>query len=112
MKKNFKLADNLLAECHIASATLKAICSWKMMQINKRHLHLHELGFLKSTYIGENLKNNVPSVTYEGDNSVLMQQTGKYLIKLKFKLPIEKPKLFDINCIDSIENTLNYIMIQ
>lgn len=41
---------------------------------------MNEFGTFQSTYLPKTFTDVIPSVTYEGDNSVLLQQTAKFIL--------------------------------
>ena len=78
--KDFDKADILLISCHIVSSTFKALSSWKAEQTERIFLTMTELATFQSTFIPKFFVDAVPSVTYEGDNTVLLQQTAKFIL--------------------------------
>lgn len=78
--KNFDKADKLLANCHILSATFKALSSWKALKVCTEIMTKNKYLVFRSSMMPQNFGNSFPSVTYEGDNSVLLQQTAKFIL--------------------------------
>lgn len=72
---------NTLNEIHILSASFKAFTGWKAVQTVRDCFTLSPIGFLKMSGLPHLYGNCVPFVTYEGDNSVLTQQTARFLLK-------------------------------
>ena len=62
--KNFEQADKLLVNCHILSATFKALSSWKGLQISSDILTKNKYMTFKSTLVPQSFGNSFPSVTY------------------------------------------------
>ena len=73
-------------EVHVLSASFKAFCGWKSMHFTRESISLSPISFLKKSGLPLIYGNNVPFVTYEGDNSVLTQQTARFLLKELQKL--------------------------
>lgn len=59
-------------------------------------------GFLKSAGIGDIRNTNDPTVTYEGDNNVLVQQTSNWLLR-QWQMLLEEGKL------NSLLGSCNYL---
>ncbi|KDN43088.1 acyl-CoA oxidase [Tilletiaria anomala UBC 951] len=77
----------LLADVHVASSSLKAYCTKQVVDgIEECRQALGGHGFL--SYAGFNgiFPEQLPSVTYEGDNFVLFQQVGRAMLKLAGEL--------------------------
>ncbi len=92
-KKDFNKADKLLISCHIISSTFKALSSWKSEETLRESVTLNQFGTFQSTYLPKYLADCIPSVTYEGDNSVLLQQTAKFILMKEKEDDLTKPKL-------------------
>lgn len=73
-------------EIHVLSSSFKAFCGWKAVQFARESISLSPISFLKMSGLPLIYGNNVPFVTYEGDNSVLTQQTARFLLKELQKL--------------------------
>ncbi|KAL4465055.1 hypothetical protein ABPG72_012238 [Tetrahymena utriculariae] len=74
---------SILAEIHILSAGFKACSSWAQLQTVRQNLIYNDpIGHLNWSAQPQKLGDSIPAPTYEGDNHVLLQQTGKYLLKL------------------------------
>lgn len=88
--KNYAKADKLLVSCHIISSTFKALSSRLTVDLTSLMQTLTPLGRFRTSLIPFFFLNYIPAATYEGDNTVLFQQTSKYLL-FKFKLDKELP---------------------
>ena len=75
-----------LNEIHVLSATFKAFSGWKAIQYTRDSMNMSPISFLKLSGLPLLYGNNVPYTTYEGDNSVLTQQTARFLLKELQKL--------------------------
>lgn len=75
-----------LNEIHILSASFKAYCGWKSVHAHREGVHFSPISFIKASGLPILYGNNVPYNTYEGDNSVLTQQTARFLLKELQKL--------------------------
>lgn len=73
--------------CHIASATLKALSGRIGVDSQAYMLSHSKFSNFYATDIAQWFVYSVPSTTYEGDNTVLLQQTAKYLL---FKFDTEQ----------------------
>ncbi len=78
--KNFEKADKVLVKCHIISATFKALTSWKALRISTELATRNFYTSIRTTGLPFSFNNIVPAVTYEGDNSVLLQQTARFIL--------------------------------
>lgn len=98
-KKDFNKADKLLISCHIVSSTFKALSSWKCEETIREAVTMNQFGSFQSTYLPKYFADCIPSVTYEGDNSVLLQQTAKFILMKEKEDELTKPNL-NVNCND------------
>ena len=76
-----------MVTCHISSATLKALSSRIGIDAQAYMLNHTKYSKFHVTEISHWFNYSVPAVTYEGDNTVLLQQTAKYLL---FKFDTEQ----------------------
>lgn len=88
--KNYAKADKLLVSCHIISSTFKALSSRLCVDLCSMMQTLTPLGKFRTSLIPFFLFNYIPAATYEGDNTVLLQQTSKYLL-FKYDLDKQRP---------------------
>ena len=108
--KNFSEADKYLATCHIISSTFKALSSWKAVKISREASITNKYSILKTTMLPKSFTSSVPSVTYEGDNSVLLQQTSKFLIMKPSSDEPQKPSLkFRDDDMEALNKILRYV---
>ncbi|KAL4718052.1 hypothetical protein ACJJTC_002080 [Scirpophaga incertulas] len=77
--------DNLseaVGEVHAMVSSSKPALTWAVLRAAQ---HCREAcgghGFLKSARLGDIRSNHEPTVTYEGDNNVLSQQAGNWLLR-------------------------------
>ena len=68
------------------SASFKAFSGWKAVHNVRDCLSISPISFLKMSGLPIIYGSVVPYVTYEGDNSVLTQQTARFLLKELQKL--------------------------
>ena len=85
--KNFKKADKLLATVHIISSTFKAVSGRLGIDSLKEMLSNYEINHFQTSLIPGRFTMSIPGATFEGDNTVLLQQTSKFLL---FKMDLEK----------------------
>lgn len=52
---------------------------------------MNEFGSFQSTYLPKFFTDCIPSVTYEGDNTVLLQQTAKFILMKEKENELIKP---------------------
>lgn len=80
-------SDNFLAmEIHVITCVSKAICTWAAqdcIQICRECCGAH--GYLKSAGLGELRNSNDASCTYDGDNTVIIQQLSNWLLFVRGK---------------------------
>jgi hypothetical protein len=100
----------LLAKTHIISSTFKALISWKAVKIATEMAIANQYTVYRPTGLPSSFNNIVPSVTYEGDNSVLLQQTARFiLMKDKGEELPKPPLLFRDDDIPSALQVLKYV---
>ncbi|XP_017774752.1 PREDICTED: peroxisomal acyl-coenzyme A oxidase 3 isoform X2 [Nicrophorus vespilloides] len=74
--------SDLVSEIHaIVSGSKPLITTTCMAAIQESREACGGHGYLKAARLGELRNNNDPSLTYEGDNNVLIQQTSNWLIR-------------------------------
>lgn len=80
-------SDSFLAmEIHVITCVGKAICTWvaqDCIQVCRECCGGH--GYLKSAGLGELRNSNDASCTYEGDNTVIIQQLSNWLLFIRNK---------------------------
>ena len=74
----------------------------------------YEINHFKSSKIPPRFGMSIPCATFEGDNTVLLQQTSKFLL---FKVDLEKDfsgirKEFKSSCKEDAINAMEYIVTQ
>lgn len=79
--KDIKAALRQLDELHNLACGIKAYYSSKVVEIFRRHSQAQTVGNLMSCGVVVCYGDTVPSVTYEGDNAVMLQQLAKTLCK-------------------------------
>lgn len=77
----------MLADVHVASSSLKAYCTKQSLDgIEECRQALGGHGFLAYAGFSSLFPDQAPTVTYEGDNYVLMQQVGRAMLKITNEL--------------------------
>jgi len=79
--KNVKKALEEMVELHLLASALKAVYSWGLQYTLREYGVDQTLGNLLVTGITGLYGDTVPGVTYEGENSVMLQQTARGLCK-------------------------------
>ncbi|KAI9296981.1 acyl-CoA oxidase [Neoconidiobolus thromboides FSU 785] len=73
---------SLLPEVHAISSALKGYCSeMASNMIEEARRALGGQGYLKASGLSEYYNSFIPSMTYEGENGLLTQQTARFLLK-------------------------------
>lgn len=73
----------LLDEVHALSAGMKACSSWALLATTRQNMLYNDpIGILNHSAQPYYYTEAVAATTYEGDNYVLLQQTGKFILKL------------------------------
>ena len=85
--QNYKQADKLLASVHIISSTFKAVSGRLGIDSLRDLLANYQLNHFKTSFIPSRFTLSIPGATFEGDNTVLLQQTSKFLL---FKMNLDK----------------------
>ncbi|CAD8122091.1 unnamed protein product [Paramecium sonneborni] len=81
LKANDKQVNETLQLVHLYSSQMKSISGWEAVKTSREAMQIAPFGHLNASDLIIMYADNVPFVTYEGDNNVLMQQTAQYLIK-------------------------------
>lgn len=73
---------DLVAELHAIVSAAKPMITWTCMDaIQESREACGGHGYLKAARLGDLRSISDPSVTYEGDNNVLLQQTSNWLLR-------------------------------
>ncbi|KAG6464381.1 hypothetical protein O3G_MSEX014474 [Manduca sexta] len=87
--------DNLsetVSEIHAMVSSCKPLLTWSVLLAAQ---HCREAcgghGFLKCANLGDIRSNHEPTVTYEGDNNVLSQQAGNWLLRQYSASTVDSP---------------------
>ncbi len=76
-----KTVISSLKEVHATSAGLKALCTWTTLEtIEKCRQSLGGMGYLAYSNLSAMYQDHAVQCTWEGDNTVLTLQTGRYLV--------------------------------
>ena len=81
LKGNTKKALEEMVELHLLASALKAVYSWALPNTLRDYGIDQSIGNLLVTGIISSYGDTVPGVTYEGENSVMLQQTARGLCK-------------------------------
>jgi acyl-CoA oxidase len=82
----------MLNDCHALSSGLKAVYSWvNSVAIERMRRACGGHGFSSYSGLPSIIENVSPGTTYEGDNTVLMLQLGRYLLKSMDRASKNKP---------------------
>jgi len=73
-KTNQKKALGMIGEIHFLTTGFKALSSWQLVRTSRKEASSMSLGNLLMTGVVQQYGDGVPTVTYEGDNVVLMLQ--------------------------------------
>jgi len=79
-KLNQKKALGMIGEIHFLTTGFKALSSWQFVRSARREATSISMGNLLLTGISQQYGDGVPTVTYEGDNVVLMLQVIRSLL--------------------------------
>lgn len=71
---------------------------------------MNEQGSFQSTYLPKYFTDCIPSVTYEGDNTVLLQQTAKFILMKEKEGDLVKPSQnVDSNNLNELLAVLKFV---
>lgn len=71
---------------------------------------MNEQGSFQSTYLPKYFTDCIPSVTYEGDNTVLLQQTAKFILMKEKEGELVKPSQnVDSNNLNELLAVLKFV---
>lgn len=71
---------------------------------------MNEQGSFQSTYLPKYFTDCIPSVTYEGDNTVLLQQTAKFILMKEKEGDLLKPSQnVDSNNLNELLAVLKFV---
>lgn len=74
--------SDIVAELHAIVSSAKPLITWTCLSaIQESREACGGHGYLKAARLGDLRDTTDPSVTYEGDNNVLMQQTSNWLLR-------------------------------
>lgn len=106
----FELLTQVVSELHALISASKAMFTWVTNDaIQEARECCGGHGYLKASNLGELRNNHDATVTYEGDNNVLVQQASNWLLK-QWSGTVESP-LASVNFLlrrDEILKTFNY----
>lgn len=77
---NHEFAGKLMAKCHIMSSTFKVLSSELAVQYSKNFVLASKEMSLKGAGLVRFFQTSIPATTYEGDNSVLLQQAARSVL--------------------------------
>ncbi|KAK5644686.1 hypothetical protein RI129_005986 [Pyrocoelia pectoralis] len=91
-----QLHESFRTEMHVILSAAKPLTTWSCQDaIQECREACGGHGFLKASGFGYLRNTNDASITYEGDNNVLLQQTSRWLLKqwdnLKHGIPVDTP---------------------
>ncbi|PRP80277.1 peroxisomal acyl-coenzyme A oxidase 3-like [Planoprotostelium fungivorum] len=102
-----KIDKKLLNEMHALSSATKPLSSWQArdgIQSSRECCGGH--GYTKESRLTQLREDNDPSLTFEGENWVLIQQTAKYILEY-FSKPEDKRKLGPLGTMSPWSNCHN-----
>lgn len=96
---------DLVAELHAIVSSAKPLITWTCLNaIQESREACGGNGYLKAARLGELRDATDPSVTYEGDNNVLMQQTSNWLLRQWSNLQDKNQVLAPLNSCSFLQN--------
>ncbi|XP_046680314.1 peroxisomal acyl-coenzyme A oxidase 3-like [Homalodisca vitripennis] len=105
--EDMKMLSNMVSGVHAIVCCSKPLLTWAARDaIQEAREACGGNGYLKAAALGDLRNNHDPTVTYEGDNNVLLQQTTNWLLRQAQQLNGDSEQLyFPLSCVHYLTST-------